>query len=244
MRPAVTDLVETAERALGRPLAAAQVAVLRRYALLLAAANERINLTAVREPAEIERRHVLESLALLALLERTGALPQGTAVIDVGSGGGVPGIPLAIARPDLRVTLLEVTGKKAAFLREAATTLELAHVAVAATRAEDAGRDPAHRERYDLAVARAVAPLDALAELTLPLVRVGGHVAAVKGSRVRAEVSVAGPAIERCGGGPAGIEPLAAPGGESLSAVFLEKVRPTPSDLPRRAGMPAKRPLR
>ena len=133
-------------RALGRPLDGARLELLRAYAERLAAANARTNLTAVRDPHGIERRHIHESLALARLLEDAGLLPTGATVIDVGSGGGVPGIPLAIARPDLRVTLLEATGKKAAFLQETATTLGLERVAVLAARAEDDGCYPAHRE--------------------------------------------------------------------------------------------------
>lgn len=206
-------------------------------------ANAAFNLTAIRDPAEIERRHILESLALAPALERQGLLTPDSAVIDIGSGGGLPGIPLAILRPDLHLTLLEATRKKADFLREMAHVLGLERVDVLAMRAEAAGHDPTHRERYDLAVARAVAPLDVLAELALPLVRAGGALVAVKGARVEQEVATARAALRRCGGDDARIIPYQG-GGTELTLVLCRKVAPTPAELPRRAGMPAKRPLR
>ena len=231
--------------ALGRPLSAEQQQqALHRYAELLARAATRLNLTAVRDVEGIERRHVHESLALLRVLEGAGVLPAGAAVVDVGSGGGVPGIPIAVVRPDLRVTLLEATAKKGAFLEETVRALALANLSVLTARAEDAGRDAEHRERYDAALARAVAPLDVLAELTLPLVRPGGCLAAVKGSRVHEELAAAAAAITRCGGRLNQVEPLPLAGAEPLSVVLVAKVTSTPPELPRRAGMPAKRPLR
>jgi 16S rRNA (guanine527-N7)-methyltransferase len=121
--------------------------------------------------------------------------------------------------------------------------LELANVRVLVARAEDAAHDPAERETYDVAVARAVAPLVTLVELTLPFVRLGGILAAVKGSRVAEEIEQAGVALRRCGGGAVAIAPLGDV--ESpLSLVTVSKVEPSPPELPRRAGMPAKRPLR
>lgn len=216
---------------------------LARYGALLAEANRALNLTSLREPAEIERRHIGESLAVVRTLAAAGFLPEGARVIDVGSGGGLPGIPLAIARPDVRVTLLEATGKKAAFLEHAVAELGLGGVAVLAARAEEAAHVPEEREMYDLALARAVAPLATLVELTLPFVRGGGAVAAVKGSRADKEIAEAGGAIRRCGGGAPETLPLP-PDVPHLRLVIVPKVAPTPPDLPRRPGMPAKRPLR
>ena len=216
---------------------------LTRFRDLLLAANATLNLTAVRDAEVIERRHIAESLALLQALEEAGRLPPGARLIDVGSGGGLPGIPLAIARPDLSVTLLEATGKKAAFLEQAARTLALTNVRVIAARAEEAAHDPAEREAYDLATARAVAPLAALLELTLPFVRVGGALAAVKGSRAEEEIAGAAGALRRCGGGAVASLPLAAEA-PNLRLLLVPKVAPTPPELPRRPGMPVKRPLR
>ena len=224
---------------------------LRRYRDLLLAANATLNLTAVREPGAIERRHIAESLAVVRTLEAAGRLPAGTRAIDVGSGGGLPGLPLAIVRPDVRVTLLEATGKKARFLERTARDLDLANVKVLDRRAEEAAHDPNERERYDLAVARAVAALATLVELTLPFVKVGGALAAVKGSRAAEEITEAAGALVRCGAGEVrSLSLLAEPSGlgasdaPSVRLLLIPKVMPTPTDLPRRPGMPAKRPLR
>ncbi|MFN8558291.1 MAG: 16S rRNA (guanine(527)-N(7))-methyltransferase RsmG [Dehalococcoidia bacterium] len=269
--------------ALGRAPDPAQLEQLRRYVRLLLTASARLNLTAVQDPAAVEQRHVAESLALVRLLEQVNLLPAGGALIDVGSGGGLPGLPVAIVRPDLRVTLLDATGKKVAFLRETAAALGLGNVTPLHARAEDAGRDAAWRERFDVATARAVAPLATLVELLLPFVAVGGVAAAVKGARAAEEVATATGAIARCGGrlsrvasrgiGEPGVpqpppnggaapetpgaavaaadgrwdrDGLRVPtgGGEALTVVLIAKVAPTPPDLPRRAGVPAKRPLR
>jgi 16S rRNA (guanine527-N7)-methyltransferase len=214
---------------------------LERFRDLLAEAP--FNVTAVRDPSEIEQRHIGESLALARALESAGRLPAGARVIDVGSGGGLPGIPLAIARPDLSVTLLEATGKKAAFLELAAQRLDLGNVRVIAARAEEVAHRPDQRECYDLATARAVAPLATLVELTLPFVRVGGALAALKGSRAEEEIAVSAVAIQRCGGGPIEVHDLADERA-ALRLLIVPKVAPSPDELPRRSGIPAKRPLR
>ncbi len=244
MHPDLTTVVQRAIGFRGRPLDESQRALLARYVDRLVVATATLNLTAVRDIPGVYRRHIAESLAFLRLLEEQGVLPTGARVIDIGSGGGLPGIPMAIARPDLHVTLLEAVAKKAAFLRDTVTALELPHVDVLATRAEEAGRDSAHRERYDVAVARAVAPLNVLAELALPFVRPGGWLAAVKGSRVHEEVTEAQAALHRCGGRVGTVLPLPTKVGVPLSVVLVRKERPTPPELPRRPGMPAKRPLR
>jgi 16S rRNA (guanine527-N7)-methyltransferase len=223
-----------------------------RYRDLLVEANATLNLTSVRGPEAVERRHIVESLAVVRALEEAGRLPHGARAIDVGSGGGLPGVPLAIVRPDAGVTLLEATGKKAAFLERAARDLGLTNVRVLARRAEDAAHDPDERERYDLALARAVAPLATLAELTLPFVTVGGALAAVKGSRAEEEIAAAAVALRRCGGGDVLSLPLplpvegaaAAPAAAPLRLLIVPKLNATPANLPRRPGMPAKRPLR
>jgi 16S rRNA (guanine527-N7)-methyltransferase len=214
---------------------------LARYRDLLTQAP--FNVTSVRDPLEVEQRHIGESLALLRVLESTGRLPMGARVIDVGSGGGLPGIPLAIVRPDLFLTLLEATGKKAAFLEHTARSLALDNVRVLAARAEEAAHRLDQRERYDLATARAVAPLATLVELTLPFVRIGGALAALKGSRAEEEIAAAAAAVQRCGGGRVEVRSLI---GENarLRLLIVPKIAPIPDELPRRSGIPAKRPLR
>jgi 16S rRNA (guanine527-N7)-methyltransferase len=202
-----------------------------------------LNVTSVRDPGEIERRHIDESVAIVRAVEAAGWLAEGARAIDVGSGGGLPGIPLAILRPDVIVTLLEATGKKAAFLEGVVRDLRLTNVRVLCARAEEAAHEPEEREGYDLATARAVAPLATLVELTLPFVRVGGALAAVKGSRAAAEVAEAGVAVQRCGGGAVEVlSPLF--DASMLRLLIVPKVAHTPLEFPRRAGIPAKRPLR
>lgn len=239
-----TPLLNHAATALGRPLHEHEIARLGHYVDLLLDANSRLNLTAIRDREGMERRHILETLALTARLESLSLLTDGSEVIDVGSGGGVPGIPLAIVRSDVRITLLEATGKKAAFLRDTVGALGLVNVTVVAARAEEVGQELEHRERYHLALARAVAPLDTLSELTLPLVRVGGHVVAVKGARVWEELEHGRAAALRCGGQVQPVVELPSPKAEPSTLVIIAKVAPTPPELPRRPGMPAKRPLR
>jgi 16S rRNA (guanine527-N7)-methyltransferase len=164
-------------------------------------------------------------------------------LIDIGAGAGFPGLPLKILRPELRLTLVESIAKKAAFLRHIAETLGLADVEVVVARAEVVGRDPAHRERYAVAAARAVAELRVLAEYCLPLCRVGGRFLAPKGSSAGDEVQAALPAIERLGGRLAAVEPVDLPGLEPRTLVVVEKIGPTPPQYPRAPGVPAKRPL-
>src|SRR5215472_13345727 len=164
----------------------------------------------------------------LVLLDHLG---DARSVVDVGSGGGMPGIPLKIARPDLRVVLVEADKRKAAFLVHAAAQLEL-DVEVVAERAEIAARGP-WREAFDVAVCRALAPMPALAELCLPFVRVGGRLLAMK-----AQVEEAGEAIAVLGGGPAEIVPAPSAARERGVVVAVPKLAATPDAYPRRPGLP------
>ena len=168
--------------------------------------------------------------------------PDPLSVVDVGSGGGLPGLPLKMARPSLALALIEANRRKAAFLVQAVAQLGLTGVEVLPRRAEDVGRDPIHRERYDVAVARAVASLPVLVELCLPLVAVGGRMLAMK-TPVAGEVDSARAAIERLGGR---LETVAAAPSEARTrgqVVVVAKVAPTPAEFPRRPGVPGRRPL-
>ena len=162
-------------------------------------------------------------------------------LVDVGSGGGLPGLPLKIVHPDLEVTLIEADQSKAAFLVQAAATLGMRGVDVVAMRAEDAGHDPRYRESFDVAVARALAPLPTLVELCLPLVRVGGRLLAQKTDRE--EAARAERAIELLGGLLEPALPAPSAARESGVVVTVRKVRPTPAAYPRRPGVPARKPL-
>jgi 16S rRNA (guanine527-N7)-methyltransferase len=175
----------------------------------------------------------------LVLVEHLGDAQR---VIDVGSGGGLPGLPLRIVRPELEdLVLIESDRDKAAFLVRACAELGLSRVEVVDRRAEDVGRDDRYRERFDVAVARALASMPVVAELCLPLVRVGGRLLAQK---TRGEdVDGAKQAIEVLGGGAARVVPAPSGARRSGTVVVVEKVRPTPEAYPRRTGVPARKPL-
>ncbi len=212
------------------------------YRQLLIAHRGRAALISRASAEAVERRHFGESLALLRALEEAGALAS--PAIDIGTGAGFPGVPIKIVRPELRLTLLEATGKKAAFLARLVETLGLRDILVVQGRAEEVGHNPSHRERYLLALARAVAPLRVLVELALPFLQVGGILATPKGSGARREVEEATKALETCGGRVEAVRPLPLPvEGPVPILVLVRKVAPTPAHLPRRPGIPAKRPL-
>lgn len=226
---------------LARAVPAGAIDLLERYVELLLDANTRLNLTRIVAPDEVARQHLLDALVALPLFDE---LAPGRAV-DLGSGGGVPAIPLAIVRPDVRWLLVDSVARKARVLEAFAEALGIVNVAVAARRAEDLGRDPERRERADLVTARACAPLPVLAELALPLVRVGGQLIAWKGPLTAndEEVRRGRVAIGEVGGGGLRILPAGAPslGGHTFARVT--KLRPTPTRFPRRAGEPSRRPL-
>ena len=230
-----------AVRDLGLELDAEAFERFRRYRDRVAGAS--FNLTAVREPALIERRHFLESIAFGRLLAERGLLEDATRVLDIGSGAGFPGLPLRIAWPGLRLTLLEANAKRCAFLRDLVGELGLVDVEVVKGRAEVAGRDPGHRGAYDLVVARAVAPLSVLVEYALPLLREGGYLAASKGSAAAREVEGAAAALDELGGAVVESVPFQPPGGVRQTIVIVRKVGQTPERYPRRVGIPSKRPL-
>ena len=212
---------------------------LARYHALLTEWNARIDLTAVLDPEEMVDRHYLDSAAPLAL----DLIPQGARVIDVGTGAGLPGIPLCILRPDLRVTLLDAQRKRVTFLQAAIEALDLPAQAVH-MRAEDAARDEARREAYDVAVSRAVAATPTLLELTLPFVRVGGRAIAWKGPGLQAELDQARRAAHLLGGALEGVLDAPVPGRDWQHVLLVcAKRQKTARQYPRRAGLPGKNPL-
>lgn len=209
------------------------------YLARLLAVNERTNLTAVRDPDEAWQRLIVDSLTVLP---RIGA--EAERLIDIGSGGGLPGIPVAIARPDLGVTLVEATGKKCAALAEFAEGLGLERVDVSNARAEDLARDGSFREGYDVATSRAVGALAMVLELSLPFVRVGGRVVAMKGPSVEAEREAALRAAKRVGGDGLTIARSYPEDFENgLVLVEVEKAATTPKAFPRAPGQIKKNPL-
>jgi 16S rRNA (guanine527-N7)-methyltransferase len=182
-------------------------------------------------PAEL----IDDSLVLLDFLGDAARL------VDVGSGGGLPGLALKLARPDLRVTLVDSDQGKAAFLVQAAASLHLSDVEVVSRTAEEVGQDPVYREQFDVAVARALAPMPVLVELCLPLVRVGGRLLAQKTQNE--DVSRAAHAVELLGGALDSITPARSRARGAGTVVVVRKVSSTPATYPRRSGVPRRRPL-
>lgn len=210
------------------------------FEALLLEWNRRMNLTAIEDRVEIRHRHFLDALSCISV---TGDL-SGRAVVDVGTGAGFPGLPLKIHFPEMQLTLVESIHKKTRFLAEVVHRLGLKKVTILNERAETAGRDPAHREQYDWALARSVAALPVLVEYLLPLCRVGGRALAQKGAGVAAEVAEAQAAIAALGGSEPVVQSVQLPGLEQVHyLVVLVKQSPTPDRYPRRPGIPSKRPL-
>jgi 16S rRNA (guanine527-N7)-methyltransferase len=209
------------------------------YIGLLLEANARLNLTRVVEPGAVARLHLLDALAALPYLDRM--TPR--SAIDLGSGGGVPGMLLAIARPSISWTLVDSVGKKADALRGFAAALRCPNVVVRSDRAEALGRDPAVRGHTDLVTARACAALPVLVEYALPLLRVGGSLIAWKGPIGEDELRAGGAAAAELGGGPPHVERTGIEALGDHRFVIVEKERPTPDRYPRRPGEPARRPL-
>ena len=191
--------------------------------------NQRINLTTVPRDQAWDR-HIVDSLTLLEV----AAPAAGERVVDVGSGAGIPGIPFALVRPDLELTLVEADRRRAGFLTHVAGLLSLSSVRVVSERAEAYGHAVEGREHFDLAVSRATAPPRVLCELTLPLVRVGGRLVALVGSGSD-PVAASAQAARLCGGGD--------PTSPAPGVLAVVKERPTPTRLPRREGVPNRRPL-
>jgi 16S rRNA (guanine527-N7)-methyltransferase len=232
-------------RALGLRLTPDQQASFALYYEEMVAWNQKFNLTAITEYEQVQIRHFLDSLSCLLAQEVRQALGRRDArMIDVGTGAGLPGIPLKLVCPNAQLTLLEATGKKVTFLENLVQQLGLHAVSAIKARAEDLGHDPEHRERYDLALARAVAELPVVVEYTLPFCKIGGWVIAQKGEAGAAEAWSAEQAIGLLGGELRRIVHVELPGlPEDRSLVVIEKVSPTPQSYPRRAGIPTKRPL-
>lgn len=217
-----------------------QIAALATYERELLAWNQKFNLTALRDAESIRVKHFLDSLSC-ALAWKSNPPRR---MVDVGTGAGFPGVPLKIACPSMRLTLVESVGKKAAFCKHIVETLELEEVTVIHARAEDLGQQAEHREAYDWAVARAVANLNVLSEYLLPLVRVGGTTLAQKGETGPFEAQAAEKAMGLLGGTLKQLTPVHLPGvADDRYLVLIEKRAATPPKYPRKPGMAAKSPL-
>lgn len=234
------QLLAQSARKLGIYLTASHLEKFRIYCEELIEWNQRFNLTAIVERDQIQLKHFLDSLSVL-LVWRGGTNPM---AVDVGSGAGFPGIPLKIVCPRLRLTLVEATGKKVEFLNHIIRVLGLEHTTAIQARAEELGRHPAHRERYDLVLARAVAALPELLEYGLPFAACGGVMIAHKGATAQQEIHDAALALSILGGELERVVPVELPGvSEERQLVIIRKVARTPENYPRRPGIPHKRPL-
>jgi len=251
------DLLRDGARELGIELTDAQLAQLDEFASLLVQTNRTLNLTRITEVSEIVTNHYLDSLTCLA----AHRIAEGARVIDIGTGAGLPGIPIKIARPDLHLTLLDSSGKKLRFIEEAIARLTHCsgrplsrpgersgrplsrpggdgepplRVMLVHARAEDAGRDPAHREAYDVAVTRALADMKTLAELCLPLVKVGGVLIAQKSEDTGSEIDAARPLIGQLGGSIEKVARITLPYTDvTRRVVVIRKTKTTPPGFPR-----------
>ena len=208
------------------------------YASVLCEWNSFMNLTAITEPEEIVKKHFIDSLSLLSAVN----IPENSSVIDVGTGAGFPGIPLLIARDDLKVTLLDSTNKRLDFIRKVLEETGLS-ADVVHSRAEDAGRSALYREKYDFAVARAVANLRNLSEYCLPFVKKGGAFAAMKSAKAEEEIREAEKAIRLLGGKTEKTVGFELDGAGQRTVILIRKISQTPSNYPRPSAKMAKFPI-
>ncbi len=202
--------------------------------------NAHTNLSAIREPEEILQKHFLDAVSCVPIMKRF--MPS--SLIDVGTGGGMPGIPLKILFPELKLCLADSVQRKTAFLSDVINKMGWDDVEVLTERAELIGRMNEHRERYDVVIARALAAMPVLVEYLLPLVKIGGRMIAQKGTSAVAETEAAMNGIGLLGGRLDGIEEVQLPGIEERHYfVIVEKISATDEKYPRRVGIPTKRPL-
>ena len=207
--------------------------------------NQHTNLTAIRDPLEIEIKLFADSLALLPLIQ-TEMLREGReamTLIDIGTGAGFPGLPLAIANPAVHVTLVDATRKKINFIEHVADSLNLSNATPIHARSEDLARQPEHRERYDIVTARALAAMPALIELSLPFVRIGGLALLTKGRSIQDEIASAARALEVIGGDLFDIWEPDVLELHNTAIVQVRKFKPTPPQYPRSPGTPANNPI-
>ena len=230
------DILRTGSVELGAPLNDGQIRQLRAYAELLKEWNEKINLTAITEDAEIATKHFLDSMTALCTGRVKGR------VIDVGTGAGFPGLVLKIADPTIQLTLLDSLQKRIRFLEAAAEELDIPDVKFVHARAEDGARRL--RAQFDTVVSRAVANMTVLSELCIPFLKIGGYFLALKGPLADEELLAAKRTISILGGKVESVYKADIPGTDlAHKIIIVKKVRQTPQQYPRKAGVPAKIPL-
>lgn len=225
--------------ALGATLTPAEEAQFARFLALLLDRNTRVNLTSITDPAEVAAKHFVDSLSV----ETVWTPRAGERAVDIGTGGGFPGLPLALRHPDVRFVLNDSVRKKVDFLDAAVTELALANVRTLWARAEVMGRDDSLRGKFDVALTRAVAHLGTLVEWALPLLKVGGVLIAMKGPSGAAEQAESTLALAQVGGEIDEIRRLTVPGAGERVLIVVRKVRTTPPRFPREPGASKKKPL-
>lgn len=208
------------------------------YMNLLVEWNKKINLTAITEEKDIILKHFVDSLTVLKYIK------EDKSIVDVGTGAGFPGIPLAIMNDSLKITLVDSLNKRINFLNEVCNKINLENIKAIHARAEEFGQDNNYRESYDVAISRAVANLTVLAEYLLPLVKVGGKIICMKGPDIEEELKQAKSAIDILGGKFERCDNFCLPKSDiSRNIIIINKIKETPKKYPRKAGTPAKTPL-
>ena len=208
------------------------------YMELLLEWNEKINLTAITEVEEVILKHFIDSMTVLKYIE------DGEDIIDVGTGAGFPGIPIAIMEQRKKLTLLDSLNKRINFLNEICNELKIHNVKTYHGRAEEFGHNKEHREKYDIAISRAVANMTTLVEYLIPFIKVGGICICMKGNDIEEELEQAKFAIKELGGRIEKVEKFNLPNSDmERNIIIIKKIKETPNKYPRKAGMPSKIPL-
>ena len=235
-------LIDGARR-MGINLHEEQIKKFSRYLELLVQWNQKINLTSLKTPQEIIIKHFLDSISCIQTINRYINI-EGTSIVDVGTGAGFPGIPVKIVCPSVSLSLLEARKKKTLFLEKIIEEMNFQQVEILNGRAEVFGKRPDYREKFDIALSRAVAILNTLSEYCLPLVRVGGLFVAQKGISYKEEIDKALKTIPLLGGELIGVENIRIPFiNQERYLLVIKKTKGTPSKYPRKEGSPQKRPL-
>ena len=224
---------------LGVRFSVEQIEQFYKYMNLLIEWNEKMNLTAITEPKEIILKHFIDSITILKYIDDNSKL------VDVGTGAGFPGVPLSIMNPTLKITLVDSLNKRLIFLQEVVKELNLKNIEIVHARAEEFGQNKNYREKFDIATSRAVANLATLSEYLVPLVKIGGKIISMKASNAKEEINDAQKAIEVLGGKIEKIEEFDLPESDiGRTIIIIDNNKCTPAIYPRKAGTPAKEPIK
>ena len=233
------EKLEKQAKEIGMHLTSKQLDSFWKYKELLLQWNEKMNLTAITDEDEIIQKHFIDSLTIVPYIH------QDISLIDIGTGAGFPGIPIKIVNEDMNITLMDSLNKRLIFLEEVVKNLKLEKIDIVHARAEEGGKDLKYRQMFDVAVSRAVAPMNVLLEYLLPFVKIGGKCICMKGSNAKEELEDAKKAIEVLGGKIEKIQRFSLPNSDIERNIFIiKKVKNTPNQYPRKAGTPSKQPIK